>query len=121
MPTVSFAIFPPKTEVKTNYTRTLCSMYGLEGIPTSIYISMLLAYEHRVTGNFNYVFWKYNLLNAKKESIGNGDIFELTYEDLESEYNYQLNNVATGSNQAILKSLQRLLRLHKKGFIICVV
>lgn len=121
MHVVSLVLFPPKTEVKTNYTRTLCSMYGIDFILSSVYLSMLLAYEHRTTGNTDYVFWEYDLVKAKNENIGNGDIFELTYDDLESEYNFRLNNSTTGNNQAILKSLQRLLRLHKKGFIICAV
>lgn len=121
MPVVSLVLFPPKTEVKTNYTHTLRSMYGMDFIHSSVYTSMLLSYEHRTTGNITYVSWEYDLFEAKNENIGRGDIFELTYDDLESEYNFQLNNSITGNKQAILKSLQRLLRLHKKGFIICAV
>lgn len=107
-------IFPPETEVKTNHTSTLSHLYGLTEVTSSVYLAMLLTYLYRTSGNYIYIYWT-------SKSFNNEEIAVLTYTDLEAEYNKQLSMPDSTTKTTNLKTLARLLRLHKKGFVICII
>lgn len=107
-------VFPPETEIKTNHTSTLSHLYGLTEAPSSVHLAMLLTYLYRTSGNYIYIPWASNIFNNERMVV-------LTYADLEAEYNTQLNKSDSRTNTTNLKTLVRLLRLHKKGFVICAI